>query len=166
MFLELFYDFIRGVTLLDSTFKDQIKDQKGVKSVKTEKLSADQMISKELKDVHPEVLKNITKNLKSSNVDRNKYRDLFLIKKRIINDNGVKITEFDITERIIPKQPTIFNLFSTNVYFKFLFFAISFCLSALVITTTMKMYQSIIKLSYIKRITKNAEIQQIQQMEV
>lgn len=155
------FAFLNAMDILDSTFNDKIQEKEYKNKVKPTLVNTPQLLQSELKDLHPEVLKNITENLKSSNVDRNKYRDLFLIKKRIINDNGVKITEFDITERIIPKTPTLASIFTNNPYMKMMFFLAAFCLSALVVTTTIKMYQSIIKLAYIKHITKSGTPQQI-----
>ena len=163
--LMLLFKFINSIeskpNVIDSTFADKINGKIETQKFKTSKEDAGKMLETELKDVHPEVRKSITDNLKSSNIDRNKYRDLFLIKKRIVNDNDVQITEFDITERIIPKTPTLSSLLANSIYTKLFFIVVLFSLSVLVVTTTIKMYQSIIKLAYIKHLTKTGQSQTI-----
>lgn len=123
---------------------------------KTHKVASNQVknvLKTEIKGIHPVVENQIATSLLNSNIDHQKYRDILFIKKHIIDDGNRQITEYDITERIIPKQPQFSNLVD-SIYLKILFLFIILMLGVLVFTTTLKLYQNIIKLKYIKKATK------------
>ena len=73
---------------------------------KTHKVASNQVknvLKTEIKGIHPVVENQIATSLLNSNIDHQKYRDILFIKKHIIDDGNRQITEYDITERIIPK---------------------------------------------------------------
>lgn len=110
--------------------------------VKTDIEDVKDVLSKEMEELSPETNGKIASAIKSSNIDRNKYRDIFLIKKRVISDGDRKIVSFDIKERIIPK----IGGYSLNKdpLTKILFVCILILLLSLVLTTTIKLYQTVV----------------------
>lgn len=136
---------------------------------KTDKVTSNQVknvLKTEIKGIHPVVEDQIATSLLNSNIDHQKYRDILFIKKHIIDDGNRQITEYDITERIIPKQPRFSNLVD-SVYLKIFFLFIILMLGVLVFTTTLKLYQNIIKLKYIEKATKkNFQSQKILNNEI
>ncbi|ORD94544.1 hypothetical protein ECANGB1_534 [Enterospora canceri] len=154
---------LRAANVLESTFKDALNEnianedasetKISAKKITTDEKTARRILSHEMKHIHPEIERKITTSMNSKTYDRSKYRELFLIKRRVIEDGNRQITEFDITERLIPRLPTISTLLS-SAYSRMIFFTVLFLLSVLVFTTTIKLYQNIIKLRYIRRISK------------
>lgn len=132
----------------NSTIKKIDVDDDGriIKSYEKERIKIDasnirQMLRSELLDLSPEVNEKIASSIESSNVDRNRYRDFFLIKKRIITDGSKKIVSFDIKERIIPKISE--SIFSNDRYSVIMLGVIMVLLFLLVLTTTMKTYETL-----------------------
>lgn len=116
-------------------------------AIKANAQMASHILDTEMKGMNPDVKRKITNSLNKNTVDNTKYRHLFLIKKRTIDDGNREITEFDITERIVPKID--FPLLET-IYGKATFIGILFLLAILVFTTTIRLYQNIIRLDYIR----------------
>lgn len=105
------------------------------------------LIHKEMHDISPDLHYKISKKLATNTVDRNKYRDLFLIKKRVIQDGKKKIISFNIKEKIIPKIVSMDQM-DKDFGLRAILAGILFLLAGLVFTTTMKMYQNIFKNKY------------------
>ncbi|KAL6121579.1 hypothetical protein NUSPORA_01481 [Nucleospora cyclopteri] len=161
----LVINVIRSVVVeaVDSSFTDDMEvdmNSNGIAKtvisgkIKTDLDSAKTLLMKEMEGLSPALGEKISTSIQNSNIDRNKYRDLFFIKKRVINDGDREIISFDIKERLIPKTPTL-SLITSDFYTKSLFICVIFLLVALVFTTTVKMYQNIIKLKYIQKISKD-----------
>ena len=105
--------------------------------IKTNPENLETLIQHEMKDISPDLHNKITKKLANSNVDRTRYKDLFFIKKRIIQ------------EKIIPKNGPIDPL-ARDFSLRIMLAGILFLLAGLVFTTTMKAYQNVFKNKYIK----------------
>ncbi|KAI5150028.1 hypothetical protein ENBRE01_1256 [Enteropsectra breve] len=119
-----------------------------IKTVEKDRIKIDedninQAITNEMQELSPEVHEKIYKSIKNSNVDRSRYRDIFLIKKRIISQGDKKIVSFDIKERAIPRSQSI--LISRDPLIKGLFLIIVVLLLALIFATTVKMHQHLIQ---------------------
>ena len=112
--------------------------------IKTNPENLETLIQHEMEDISPDLHNKIRKRLAKSNVDRSRYKDLFFIKKRIIQDGDRKIVSFDIKEKIIPKNPDSEHI-NKDVSLRVILAGILFLLAGLVFTTTMKMYQNIFK---------------------
>lgn len=104
------------------------------------------MLKNELIDLSPEVHEKIASSIEKSTVDRNRFRDFFLIKKRIITDNDRKIVTFDIKERIIPKVSE--SILPSDTYIKIILGIIMLLLFWLVFMTTLKTYENILRHKY------------------
>lgn len=133
-------------SIFESDFReDMVKNgQGGPQLVEKEKVRTDlenvqDVLEKQMEELSPEIYGKIASSIKSKDVDRNKYRDLFLIKKRIITDGASRIVTFDIKERIVPRIAT-FSL-GKDIYTKFLLAGILILLLSLVLTTTIRMYR-------------------------
>lgn len=152
-----------------SGFDDELENDlsaNGFQSIERERFKTDvndvnKVLGEEMLDLSPEVHGQIASSIRSNKVDRERYRDLFLIKKRIITDGDHRIVTFDIKERIIPKPHA--PVLSKDPYTKMLFAGIMILLMSLVITTTMKMYQTVLKqrciegMEQLKQATKEIE---------
>lgn len=106
------------------------------------------VLHREMADMSPDLHSRLTKTLAHSNVDHTKYRDLFLIKKRVTDDGRRRIINFNIKEKIIPRDSQESLAISRDFGMRALLGGIMFLLAGLVFTTTLKMYQGIIKKSY------------------
>ncbi|KAF9760849.1 hypothetical protein NGRA_2985 [Nosema granulosis] len=106
------------------------------------------LIHNEMHDISPDMHYRISKKLATNTVDRNKFRDLFLIKKRVIQDGKKKIISFNIKEKIIPKVSTLDQM-NKDFGLRAILAGILFLLAGLVFTTTMKMYQNIFRKKYL-----------------
>lgn len=114
--------------------------------IKTNPENLETLIQKEMQDISPDLHRKITKKLANSNVDRSRYKDLFFIKKRIIQDGQRRIVTFDIKEKIIPKNAS--EMLNRDLSLRVILAGILFLLAGLVFTTTMKMYQNVFRNKY------------------
>lgn len=114
--------------------------------VKTDPENIKAILDKELDGISPDLNSKITKSIEQNKIDRNRFRDVFLIKKRVIQDGNRRIVSFNIKERIIPKSSLQNNDFGTWA----LLWGILLLLAGLVFTTTIKMYQNLIRRKYLK----------------
>ncbi len=138
---------------LISNYSDTVGIEPVVRTLETRQLKADvsdlkNLLKNEMNDLSPEIHDKIESTIKSSDVDRNKYRDIFIIRKRIISDGNKEITKFDIKERIIPKE--IFYSIWPNTYVGVLFWVSIILLLMLLITTTRKMCQTLVNIDFKK----------------
>ncbi|EOB15547.1 hypothetical protein NBO_2g0039 [Nosema bombycis CQ1] len=124
--------------------------------IKTNPENLETLIQNEMHDISPDLHYKISKKLEQNTVDRNKFRDLFLIKKRVIQDGKKKIISFNIKEKIIPKTAAIEEI-NKDFGLRAMLAGIVFLLAGLVFTTTMKMYQSMIKTKYVRFEKKGGE---------
>ncbi|KAI5168487.1 hypothetical protein PAEPH01_0175 [Pancytospora epiphaga] len=130
-------DIEDGLSFKDNSGSKTIEKQ----SVKTDIKNIETLLKKEMEELSPEVNGRIASSIKSSNVDRSKYRDIFVIKKRIVSDGTKQIVTFDIKEKLIPK--ILGYAFNNDSYTKALFVCILILLLSLVLTTSIRVYQTI-----------------------
>lgn len=148
---------------MDSVFDDEMGlDLDANSTIFSGKIQADadsarHILLKEMEGISPAMRTQISDKIQNSNIDRNKFRDLFLIKKRIVNDGEREIVSFDIKERIVPRTPSI-SLLTADFYTRIFFMIIILILCSLVITTTVRMYKNLIKLNYTKNVPKNTDV--------
>ncbi|KAI4293009.1 hypothetical protein PAPHI01_2283 [Pancytospora philotis] len=110
--------------------------------IKADVDSVRDVLAREMADLSPEVHGQIASSIKSSKVDRSRYRDIFLIKKRIVSDGERRVVTFDIKERIFPK-PGYYG-FSRDALTTAVFGCVFILLLCLVLVVTVKMYRTVI----------------------
>jgi hypothetical protein len=120
-----------------------------VGKVKANPANISDILYREMADMSPELHEKITETLAHNNVDHKKYRDVFLIKKRVIDDGKRRVINFNIKERLIPKEGVESMTVGSDFGTRALLGGIMFLLAGLVFTTTLKMYQSLIKKNYL-----------------
>lgn len=100
-----------------------------------------EVLKQELGDENPEVHETIASSIDRSRLDRSKYRDLFLIRKHTVTDDEHKIVTYNIEESIIPLQTP--ELPPSDRTLKGFLLAVLFLLTALVTTTSIRLFQSL-----------------------
>lgn len=122
---------------------------------RTDPESVGDLLYREMADMSPDLHSKLATTLAHNNVDHKKYRDLFLIKKRVIDDGTRRIINFNIKEKIVPRAEEDEFSISRDLGTRALLGGIMFLLAGLVFTTTLKMYQSIIRKNYFAVEDKN-----------
>lgn len=102
-------------------------------------------LDNQLEDMNSEVKEKIASSIESKNVDRSKFRDIFVIKKRILSDGERKVIRYDIDEKLIPKYSNVIYQLNTDTQTKVILILILMLLIALVFTTTIRLYDSLVK---------------------
>ncbi|KAM0671833.1 hypothetical protein CWI42_121720 [Ordospora colligata] len=126
-----------------------------IKSLKIGKFKANPenistLLDREMADMSPGLHEKLVSTLAHNGVDRKKYRDLVMIRKRVTDDGKRKVVNLNVKEKIIPKVLQDDD-FAPNSDFitRALIGGAMFFLVGLVFTTTLKMYRSIIKKKYL-----------------
>ncbi|ORE00593.1 hypothetical protein A0H76_2191 [Hepatospora eriocheir] len=139
--------------LRDSKLKNTNPPNKIVAgSLKTTKSNVGSLIKSELTGVSSDIQDNINNMIRNSKVDRSKFRDLFLIKKHVVNNGEKTIVSFDVQERIIPKETGMLSIINDDSFIKIFLICVMLLLLALVFATSLKVYQSIIKINKDKKL--------------
>jgi len=120
-------------------------------SAKIEDIST--VLDDQLNDFSSDVKKKIANSIESNGVDRSKYRDIFVIKKKIFEEGNKQVVKYDVDEKIIPKYPSIIYEMNTDRVTKFILIGIFVLLGTLVFTTTLKLYENLIKLKIFEKQT-------------
>jgi len=113
----------------------------------------------ELNDVSLKTKERISNTLKRNrNYNSNEYRDLIFIKKRITESGRQKIINVNVSEKLIPKEEFGNEFINKNdepiskdFGVRAFLIGLILLLSGLVFTTSLKLYQKMIKEKYIKR---------------
>lgn len=103
------------------------------------------VLDSQLEDMNSEIKDKIASSIESKNVDRSRFRDIFVIKKRVMNDGERKVIKYDMDERLIPKYPSVIYQLGTDTQTKVILILILMMLIALVFTTTIRLYDSLVK---------------------
>lgn len=103
------------------------------------------VLDNQLDDMNSEIKDRIASSIESKNIDRSRFRDIFVVKKRILSDGERKIVKYDIDEKLIPKYSNVVYQLSTDTQTKVILVLILILLAALVFTTTIRLYDSLIK---------------------
>lgn len=120
-------------------------------SAKIEDIST--VLDDQLNDFSSDVKKKIANSIESNGIDRSKYRDIFVIKKKIFEEGNKQVVKYDVDEKIIPKYPSIIYEMSTDKVTKFILIGIFVLLGTLVFTTTLKLYENLIKFKIFEKQT-------------
>ena len=99
-------------------------------------------LERELKDVSPEVHETLANSIEHSKVDRTKYRDIFLIKKHVQDDETHRVVTYNIQESLIPRY--VSSIFPPDIALKTCLIVMLVLLTLLVLTTSLRLYQSFI----------------------
>lgn len=119
------------------------------------------ILTHEFKDVSKDLGNKLIgqmEHVKDAEYDRLRFKQVFLIKKHVVNDGKRKIVNINVKERMVPRenaQEDTKNDLGTYA----LLGCILFLLAGLVFTTTIKMYQNVIRKGYFKG--KPCEISEI-----
>lgn len=97
-----------------------------------------EILRQEMNGLSPEALDKIESSVQSNTIDRSRFRDVFVIKKRTVTDGNRKIITFDIKEQVFPKSE---YSYIKDPYTKVLFWVTLLLLLTLVFTTTHQMCQ-------------------------
>ncbi|KAH9410714.1 hypothetical protein HK407_12g18460 [Ordospora pajunii] len=116
------------------------------------------LLDREMADMSPGLHEKLVSTLAHNGVDRKKYRDLVMIRKRVTDDGKRKVVNLNVKEKIIPKVFQDDDFVPNNDFItRALIGGAMFFLTGLAFTTTLKMYRSIIKKKYLG-IDSKAEI--------
>lgn len=108
------------------------------------------LLRREFDDVSIDLSNRLTgqiEHARGTPYDKDRFRQVFLIKKHILSDGVRKIVNINVKQQIVPKNDESGSNGSGNVDLgmKALLFCILFLLAGLVFTTTVKMYQNVVK---------------------
>ncbi|KCZ74775.1 hypothetical protein H311_04257 [Anncaliia algerae PRA109] len=112
------------------------------------------VLNQEFNDVSAELNNKLTgqiENLQTrGDIDREKFKQVFVIGKHVVSDGKRKVVKINIKEQIVPKEKN--EEITIDIGTKALLGCILFLLVGLVFTTTMKVYQGFLKKQYNRNI--------------
>lgn len=103
------------------------------------------ILSREFGDISQDLntkLTNTIYNTRRANIDHDKFRELIVIKKRILSDGKHKVVDMDVSGRVVPRNVQESNL-------RLFLACIIFLLACILFTATMKFYKSYLKIKKI-----------------
>ncbi|TBU03708.1 hypothetical protein CWI36_0391p0030 [Hamiltosporidium magnivora] len=122
--------------------------------VKTSPKNLTNLLHHEFDDVSVDLNNKITntiQNMHSPLFDPHKYKEVIVIRKRILQDGKRKIVNLNVSEHVVPKEVIQSEEeISRDFGLRALLGGIVFLLAGLVFTSTVKMYQQYVKKRYIK----------------
>lgn len=143
------------ISNIDHNYKHSITQ--GKLTANSENLNG--ILHKELDDISVELGNKITNaigQMREDNIDREKYKEVIFIKKRILNDGNKKIVNVNVSEKLIPKNEPVFGNdfkyepisrdFGTRAFLA----GFLFLIAGLIFTTSLKIYQQWLRKKYIK----------------
>ncbi|RVD91408.1 hypothetical protein TUBRATIS_21400 [Tubulinosema ratisbonensis] len=109
------------------------------------------VLNHEFNDVSAELNNKLTgqiENLQTrADIDRERFKQVFVIGKHIVSDGKRKVVKINIKEQIVPKEPRSEDV-KIDIGTRALLGCILFLLVGLIFTTTMKVYQGFLKKQY------------------
>lgn len=115
----------------------------------TPKNSLPMILSKEFNDISQELntkLTNSIYNTRRENIDHDKYRELIVIKKRVLSDGKHKVVDMDVSGRIVPRIAKDGGL-------RMFLACLIFLLACVLFTASMKFYKSYLTIKKINPMT-------------
>lgn len=112
----------------------------------TNKNSLPMILNKEFNDISQDLNNKLTSSIynnnRRNNIDHDKYRELIVIKKRVLSDGKHKIVDLDVSGRVVPRnnQESGLRLFLACVIF---------LLACVLFTASMKFYKSYLRIKKI-----------------
>lgn len=103
------------------------------------------ILSREFNDISQDLntkLTNTLYNTRNNNIDHEKFRELIVIKKRVLSNGKHKIVDLDVSGRVIPKNSSESNI-------RLFLACIIFLLACILFTASMKFYKSYLKIKKI-----------------
>lgn len=102
-----------------------------------------EVLDHQLSDINRNIKNKIIYSIENNTLDRNKFRDIFIVKKTEFLEGEKKIVKYDIDEKIIPKYSSITYNIIPDKPTKILLIFIFILLFSLVLTTTLKLYDNL-----------------------
>lgn len=128
----------------------------------TDSNNINSVLEDNLLDFDSTIRSRIAESINRNKLDRNKFRDIFIVKKSTRYDGTKKVIKYDIDERIIPKNKKLLYKIVPDATTKILLFFIAILLLSLVSTTTIKLYENLVKINNInKKIVETTETMSI-----
>lgn len=112
----------------------------------TSKNSLPKILSREFNDISEDLntkLTNTIYNTRRSNIDHDKFRELIVIKKRVLSDGKHKVVDLDVSGRVVPRNPQESNL-------RLFLACVIFLLACILFTASMKFYKNYLKIKKIE----------------
>ncbi|KRH92615.1 hypothetical protein M153_4025000923, partial [Pseudoloma neurophilia] len=112
----------------------------------TSKNSLPKILSREFNDISQEMNKKLTNtiyNTRKANIDHDKFRELIVIKKRIVSDGKHKIVDLDVSGRVVPRNSTDNNI-------RLFLACVIFLLACVLFTASMKFYKNYLQIKKIE----------------
>lgn len=117
---------------------------KGKININSENL--DQILHRELNDVSADLSNKVQQAIgKVSRETPSNFKEVIIIKKRIMSDGKRKVVNLNVREKMIPKEGTM-KEFGTRAIFG----GILFLFAGLIFTKSIKMYQTYVRRKYIR----------------
>lgn len=110
--------------------------------VQTDMQNISTVLDNQLSGIHNNIKTKIVDSIEKNTMDREKFRDIFIVKKTEIYDGDKRIIKYDIEEEIIPKYSSISYNIIPDTPTKILLCSIFILLFTLVLTTTCKLFES------------------------
>lgn len=140
-----------AISKQDSSFESS--DDSPIRSITHGRINTSQqnlnnVLHKELNDVSAALSNKVEQAI--DNVSHNtphNFKEVIIIKKRILSDGKRKVVDLNVRERLIPKTENVAVDFKTRAFMA----GILFLIAGLVITSMAKIYQTYIKNRYLLR---------------
>ncbi|KAM0685402.1 hypothetical protein COBT_003388 [Conglomerata obtusa] len=150
----------------DEPFSESNENNEPIRSITQGKINTssknlNKILHRELGDVSADLSNKVEQAI--GNVSRqtpHNFKEIIIIKKRILTDGKRKVVNLNVREKLVPKNQEFDNGYS-NFGMRALIGGILFLIAGLIFTSSIKMYQSYIKRKYIKlgdKIDKKNEI--------
>lgn len=108
----------------------------------TTKNSLPKILSKEFNDISQDLNRKLTNsiyNVRNSNIDHDKFRELIVIKKRVVSDGKHKVVNLDVSGRVVPRNGKEDKL-------RMFLAGMVFLLAGVVFTGSIKFYQNYLRI--------------------
>lgn len=108
----------------------------------TTKNALPRILSHEFNDVSQDLNRRLTSsiyNVRNSNIDHDKYRELIVIKKRVVSDGRHKVVNLDVSGRVVPRS-------GREEKVRMVLAGAIFLLAGVVFTGSLKFYQHYLRI--------------------
>lgn len=114
------------------------------------KNSLPKILSREFNDISKDLNKKLTNsiyNVRNTNIDHDKFRELIVIKKRVVSDGKHKVVNLDVSGRVVPRNGKEDKL-------RMILAGIVFLLAGVIFTGSIKFYQNYLKIKKVDSLGK------------
>lgn len=114
--------------------------------INTSAENLNQILNRELNDVSADLSNKVQQAIgKVSRETPENFKEVIIIKKRIMNDGKRKVVNLNVREKMVPKEDSM-KEFGTRA----LLGGVLFLLAGLIFTSSVKMYQTYVRRKYIR----------------